>query len=355
MSEQPTSHPSCLYRIINWLSLFYLLLMLAYAICRYGIQDRLWFISLLNTFAIFVFIPLPILLLLALLMRSRRAALYLLPVLLWLAIWFGPRFLPKNTAGPANTSPFRVMTNNVSHFNQSPERITEATFAQNPDVIFFQEVQLGTQKAALAPLDNAYPYQTRQADTMRSGMYDAYNVTYSRFPFVVSKQVDPHMYEMPLIYRNVIEINGQRVALYSIHLLSPGGGGRLPRISGNYFVRYALDFDDTIRNRQVNDLLTFLTTEEYPFIVAGDFNTSDFSMSYAQIAAQLHDSFAEVGVGLGSSWPAARAFAWSELVPPFIRIDYIWHSAGLQAVNAWRGNFTGSDHLPMFADLTLSP
>src|SRR5690349_13955545 len=119
MSEQPPSRPLLFRRIVNWTALLYLLVMLAYAICRYSIQDRLWFVSLLNTFAIFMFAPLPLLLLLALITRSRRATLYLLPVILWFAIWFWPRFLPKNTAATAGVTTFRVMTNNMSHFNQS--------------------------------------------------------------------------------------------------------------------------------------------------------------------------------------------------------------------------------------------
>jgi endonuclease/exonuclease/phosphatase (EEP) superfamily protein YafD len=40
-------------------------------------------------------------------------------------------------------------------------------------------------------------------------------------------------------------------------------------------------------------------------------------------------------------------------VPPLVRIDYIWHSDGLEAVNAWRGEFIGSDHMPMHAVLAL--
>jgi endonuclease/exonuclease/phosphatase (EEP) superfamily protein YafD len=346
-------------RLIGFSALAYLPVMLVYLILRFTVQDRNWFVAELNTFAILLFIPLPILLTLSLLVRSRTGLLLLSPVMLIVAIWIGPRFLPKNPA--AHSPVLRVMSNNISHFNIDPDRVPQIAQSQNPDVIFLQEVLIDEHQSALNALDVAYPYQTRQYDQMRQYMYNAYNITYSRYPFVISEQVDPQISLMPQIYRNVIEVDGQRIALYNIHLLSPGGERRLTRVTrffrltNNYFVRYALSYDDSIRNLQIEALLSFLATEPYPYIVAGDFNTSDFSMTYNRLASAMHDSFAEGGVGLGSSWPAVRALGYPAFIPPIIRIDYIWHSAGLQTVSAWKGDFSGSDHLPMFADFALSP
>ncbi len=351
MTAQPHRRLLIFRRITNVTALAYLLMMILYLVLRLTIQDRHWIISQINSFALLLFIPLPILLLLTLFARSRRALLYLLPTIVLLALWIGPRFLPKNRNTQAVT--FRVMSNNVSHFNIDPDRVSQLALAQSPDIIFLQEVQLSDQEQALKPL--AYPYQTRQQDEMRTGMYSAVNITYSRFPFVSSEKIDPHIPGMPTLYRNVIELRGQRVALYNIHLLSPGGSGRWTNLSNNYFVRYALSFNDAARNSQVDALLAFLATEPYPYIAAGDFNTSDFSMTYNILAAQMHDSFIEAGIGLGSSWPAARALGLPAFIPPIIRIDYIWHSAGLQAIQAWKGDFVGSDHFPMFADLALTP
>ena len=353
MPDQP--HPtSCLQRIINLLALAYLLFIALYLVVRFTIQDGIWIVSLMNTFAPLIFVPLPFLMILALIVRSRRAAFYLVPIIICVLVWFGPRFLPKNNALPANASTLRVMTNNVSHFNVAPEKVPELALSQQPDVIFLQEVQLSDAGQALATLDAAYPYRTSQNDSSRSNLYAAVNITYSRLPFVMSQQIDPHIPEIPLIYRDVIEVDGQRIALYNIHLLSPGGS-RFKRVITNYFVRYVFNFDDTIRNSQIDALLAYLASEPYPYIAAGDFNTSDFSMTYTHLAAQMHDSFSEAAIGLGGSWPAIRLVHVPSFVPPVIRIDYIWHSAGLQTAKAWEGGFVGSDHLPMFADLVVAP
>ncbi len=354
MSLRLRSSP--LKRVVNFSAFIYLSLMLIYFVLRFTVQDRFWLVAELNGFALLLFTPLPVLLVVNLLVRSRVGLLYLSPVMMIAAIWIGPRFLPKNTAQRTSSSPvLRVMSNNISHFNIDPDRVPEVALSQNPDVIILQEVLLDEQQLMFNPLDAAYPYQTLQDDQMRQSMYNATNITYSRFPFVISEQVDPHIPEMLQIYRNVIEFDGQRIALYNIHLLSPSGSSRLTNVSNNYFVQYALGFDDAARNRQIEALLAFLATEPYPYIAAGDFNTSDFSMTYNRLASAMHDSFAEGGIGLGNSCPAARALGFPAFIPPIIRIDYIWHSAGLQTVYAWKGDFTGSDHLPMFAEFVLSP
>ncbi len=347
---------SWLQRLVNALALVYFALMLLYVGNRFIIQDRIWLMSLFNTFSLVVFAPLPVLLLFALLVRSRRSLLLLLPLTLWALVWIGPRFLPKaNAALAAGTPTVRVMTNNISHFNIDPERVPALAESQSPDVIFLQEVQLSTQADTLAVLDAAYPYQTVQADEMRVNMYIAVNITYSRIPFLSSEAVDPQIPGIPVIYRNVIDLGGQPIALYNIHLISPGGGIRFTNRINNYFIRYALAYDDTNRNLQVDALLDYLDTEPLPYIIGGDFNTSDFSMTYNHLAAQMGDSFAEGGVGLGGTWPAARATRLPSFLPPLIRIDYIWRSTGLQTVSAWQGGFSGSDHLPVFAEFALQP
>lgn len=347
---------SWLQRIVNGLVLVYVALMLLYIGNRFIIQDRIWLVSLFNTFSVVVFAPLPVLLLLSLIVRSRRSLLLLLPVTIWALVWLGPRFLPKaNVALAAGTPTLRVMTNNVSHFNIDPELVPALAESQSPDVIFLQEVQLSTQADSFAALNAAYPYQTAQDDEMRVDMYTAVNITYSRTPFLSSEQVDPQIPGIPVIYRNVIDLGGQPVALYNIHLISPGGGIRFTNRFNNYFIRYALAYDDTNRNRQVDALLDYLATEPLPYIIGGDFNTSDFSMTYNRLAAQMGDSFAEGGVGLGGTWPAARATRLPSFLPPLIRIDYLWRSTGLQTVSAWQGDFSGSDHLPVFAEFALQP
>jgi vancomycin resistance protein VanJ len=337
---------------VNVITTLYLILMLVYLLARFVIQDRFWPLSFVNSFAFVLFLPLPFLLFLALLARSRRALLRLLPIILLLIVWFGPRFLPKTVA--SSTAPtLRVMTNNIWRLNPTSEAVTRLVAASNPDVIFLQEVQLSTQQDAITALNTNYPYQTSLTDEIRLGMYTAVNLTFSRYPFVISEKIELDLPGMPFIYRNVIEVNRQRVALYNVHLVAPIGGSSRPQPSDNYIVQAVFGFDDRQRNQQIETLLAHLAAEPYPYIIAGDFNTSDLSMTYNLLASQMRDTFNDAGTGFGGSWPMVEALGWPSFIPPMVRMDYIWHSSGLQTVKAWQGDFTGSDHLPILADLAF--
>jgi endonuclease/exonuclease/phosphatase (EEP) superfamily protein YafD len=352
MTTQPPLRPSFFRRLINLGAGLYLLFDLIYLLLRFTVRDGFWWLGLINSFAYVIFLPLPILLLMALLARSRRAFLSLLPIIVLLLLWFGPRYLPKN-AVITDEPILRVMTNNVWRLNPTPEAVAQLIATAKPDIVFLQEVQLSTQGDALAPLNADYPYQSSLIDEIRIHLYMAANITLSRYPFVTSEKIELNFANMPAIYRDVIEVNGQRIALYNIHLITPfSENPRLP-IGDNYFAKVALGYDDEPRNQQLATLLAYFKTEPYPFIAAGDFNLSDLSMTYASVSGQIHDSFSEAGTGLGYSWPTSRALALPDFLPPLVRMDYIWHSRGLQALSAWQGEFVGSDHLPQFADFAV--
>jgi endonuclease/exonuclease/phosphatase (EEP) superfamily protein YafD len=350
MTEHSPTRPSRFKRFANITAGLYLLSTLVYLLLRFTLQDGLWWLGLVNTFAYVIFLPLPFLLLLALLASSRRAFLSLLPVIFLLLLWFGPRYITKNVA-PDGTI-LRVMTNNVWRLNPTPKAVTDLITIAKPDIVFLQEVQLSTQADALVTLQNDYPYQSSLIDQIRIHLYTAANITLSRYPFVISEKIELNITNMPAIYRDVIEVEGQRIALYNIHLITPfSENPRLP-VGDNYFAKVALGYDDEPRNQQLAALLAYLKTEPYPYIAAGDFNLSDLSMTYGSIGGQMRDSFSEAGSGLGYSWPMAEALALPDILPPLMRMDYIWHSS-LQTLSAWQGTFVGSDHLPQFADFAV--
>ena len=108
-----------------------------------------------------------------------------------------------------------------------------------------------------------------------------------------------------------------------------------------------LRYDERRRNAQIRRFLEYTRAESKPFIVAGDFNTSDASLIYVEVAALVSDAWRAAGVGAGRTWPVAEAIGLPRVVQPLLRIDYIWHSADLRTVAARVGEPIGSDHLPV--------
>lgn len=78
---------------------------------------------------------------------------------------------------------------------------------------------------------------------------------------------------------------------------------------------------------------------------------SDASLIYDEIAARMQDGWREAGNGAGRTWPVAAAIGLPRMIQPFLRIDYIWHSAALRATAAEVGADIGSDHLPVSLSL----
>ncbi len=339
-------------RVVNWLAGGYLMLLLVYLMARISIGDGFWVLSLVNTFAYLLFAPLPVLLGWALLTRSRLAVLRLLPVLLLAILWFAPRFLPRPTAAAAaDGATLQVLTFNVWGNRHDLSSTAEWVRQSGVDIAFLQEISPAYATDGLSELADLYPYQSSQNDPTRWGG----NFTLSKYPIVSSEYVDLGVANAPFPERLVLDVAGQPIAVYNVHLAWPVNKDRPGmEYATSLYMQVALGFDDRLRNAQIDGLLAHLADEPYPYIVAGDFNTSDFSVTYDRIAAQMRDSFRQAGTGLGGSWPVAQARGLPDFLPPLIRIDYIWHSAGIETVAAWQGAPAGSDHLPLFATLRLS-
>ncbi len=84
--------------------------------------------------------------------------------------------------------------------------------------------------------------------------------------------------------------------------------------------------------------------EDLPTIVAGDFNLPVESAIYRRHWADLHNAFSRSGFGTGYS---KQTRFWGS------RIDHILTTADIVTRDAWIAEGIGSDHLPVFADLSL--
>jgi endonuclease/exonuclease/phosphatase family metal-dependent hydrolase len=100
------------------------------------------------------------------------------------------------------------------------------------------------------------------------------------------------------------------------------------------------------RLAQVPVLLGFWKGRPYS-ILLGDLNSEpDYAEMQLIADAGWVDSWAEAGTGDGLTWPA---------VGPFERIDWVWHTPDLRAVDAVVPATTASDHLPLFVSLEVEP
>lgn len=323
----------------------YLLGLVGFLILRQGFGDGWWWLGFLNSFAPIWFMPLIVVVPLLGVLRSGWWRLGASLIVL-AGVWFGAYFMPKTPNVPAGRA-LKVVTFNMWANNQHFDQIEKWLEQNDPDIVLLQEIPDRYAQHGVVSRIGQFPHQFVQNWTWGQ-------LTLSKYPILEQKNIPPP--SGFVFQRTVIDFEGQQVAIYNMHLSMPTqDDARLVISHAPFYVNIALKYYDTTRNQEIAFLLKTLETEPLPYIVAGDFNTSDQSMSYQLLRDKLGDTFREVGVGFGGSWPRPVVDELPAWLPPIIRIDYLFHSSQWQAVSAEVGPYLGSDHLPMIGVLALRP
>jgi endonuclease/exonuclease/phosphatase (EEP) superfamily protein YafD len=311
----------------------YLVSMVAYLIIRLALGASLWWIALLNAFAIYTFFPLVILLPLSALVRQWRPMVRLGLLALLAIIWFGPFFQPTADRKPSGGTVLTVVTFNLrGNKNEDLEAVEAWLRELDADVVALQETPTIYQWDGVASLKDQYPEQET---------YHIDNLLMSKFPFDLND-------DFVGFARVTLDVNGQEVILYPAHLSDPFPNRNVRFGVRGGPLRYLLTYDETRRDQQIDDLLDLVEAETLPYIVAGDLNMSQHSIIYSSLAVEMTDTFRATGVGLGATWP-------TDAFGPMLRLDYIWVSDAFYALSTERGPNLGSDHLPVVGEVELLP
>lgn len=246
------------------------------------------------------------------------AAVALLPTL---------RGMLPTRAGPPVGDTLRVVSVNLYANNRAPAQLISELLASNADVILTQEYTPAWQ-AHLAPRLTASGYahavETPQEDCFGAALF-------SRRPFVeVARSNVPLGPAGNAQLRAVVELAGQHIALYNVHLLPPAN----------------LEYVRTNR-AEFCDLEEVLRNETLPAIVCGDFNfTQDSAQADRLRAAGFRDALDHAGRGPRWTWPVSGPLRYV----PGLRLDHVY-LRGLHATDARTGVGHGSDHRPVIADV----
>jgi endonuclease/exonuclease/phosphatase (EEP) superfamily protein YafD len=332
--------------LLSWVTGAYALGLLLFVLLRLIFGDSLWWLAFFGNFTPFYFGALILLLPLAIIARARRSALLMLPLLLLGLLMFAPPYLPKAQAQPVPAADsFRLISFNVWGDTPDMSRIEDWLNTQQADAVVTVELPPAWTNGVPA-LKATYPQQITHG---AQGIYWGSTVL-SPHPIISSEVFN--LGEIPQ-QRIVIELGGQQIAIYAIHLYLPVGDTPHIPLKTNFLSGAFFSYDGAKREAQIHTLLDRLKDEPLPYVVAGDFNLSDQAAAYRDLAAVMGDSFREAGRGLGLSWPSVQAYGVPAILPPLVRIDYIWHSDRLRALQAQEGPFLGSDHRPLAATLAL--
>lgn len=233
-----------------------------------------------------------------------------------------------------STFDLRVMTANLGAGIAPDEDVRQAIKHERPDIVAMQELTAKQGERLRKELAESYPYVVLHGDSHEG------RGVFSRFP-IAHHHVVQFAEDRPDI-RVVVDVCG--IALTVIV-----GHPRPQRITpkGLAFRRASL--------RQMLRLGR-AAIDQGNTILLGDLNMTPRHPGYQRISQLgIIDAFSEAGSGPGYTFPAIIRTGKTYLrIRPVVRFDYIWVTPDIGIQASYVGNATGSDHLPVVADITIT-
>jgi len=315
-------------------------LILLYFLLRLIKKPHFWIVDAANLVLPWLLLISVPLLILALVKRSRRHILSTGAIFAVFIVLYGGLFLPPapksgSCAAPyADCQPVAVMTMNSGSGLADPDSLAAALRDSGADLIGLQELSPEQADRLETDLAGDYPYQVLYPLGFGGrGLISRYPIT-GHYLFYPKKEYFPYLIA-------TVDIDGTPLTVIVYHI-KPAVflvQGLKTRLSAEW---------------PLDKALIGTAQSLAPTVILGDFNTVDQSDKYRQLRqAGLIDAFREAGRGFGLTFPA-RADGWRSLPDlPLLRIDYIWVTGDIDVSRAWVGDRTGSDHLPVQAELMI--
>ena len=294
--------------------IFFVLLCLALAgllVFHQQIPDVLGLGLVVDNLAPWAGLGIPVLFLIALVVRGRASFIGLLvPVVVW-AVLFGPNFIPATQRAPQ--AALKVATQNV-HESAGVEAAKELADA-GAEVITLQEIGEGQEDQISEELAKSHPYKYMVSTV---GVWSAYPLE------------NPEPLDLGLGWNRALRVDvntGQStVRLYSVHAASARPTGH----------------DE--RDMMLASLANFVSKDQSARIVAaGDFNATSTDRHFAPIAKAMDEAkYSKWGLAL--TWPRSPF--------PMLGIDHVM-LRGVDSAGLERLEIGDSDHYALQATVDL--
>jgi vancomycin resistance protein VanJ len=315
-------------------------LILLYFLLRLIKKPRFWLVDAANLVLPWLLLVSVPLLILALVKRSWRHVLSTGAITTAFVVLYGGLFLPPtpksgNCGEPyADCQPVAVMTVNSGSGLADPDSLVTVLRDSGADLIGLQELSIEQADRLETDLAGDYPYQVLYPLGFGGrGLISRYPIT-GHHLFYPKKEYLPYLIA-------TVDVNSTPLTVIVYH------------IKPAVFLVQGLT-TQLLPEWPTDEALVGTAQSLAPTVILGDFNTVDQSSKYRQLKqAGFADAFREAGWGFGLTFPS-RADGWRRLPDfPLLRIDYIWVTGDIGVSRAWVGERTGSDHLPVQAELFI--
>ncbi len=272
-----------------------------------------------------VFLPLT---LIAVILGKRLLGTVLSLVFILAFYPYAPLFLPVHSNLPTTEKGIRILSFNIWRHNANYEAVVAVIKQYRPDIAILQEVSpeaIGIIRSTGATIyGDGYPPKILYSENLQRAVISRYDVAPANSLPNNKRLVQDVLVQTPYT----------RIIIWNIKASTPLRDRSTQLSEAEFLVRHS---------RNLN----------LPLIVAGDFNATEQSASYDTLNRYLQDAFHRAGWGFGFTFPS-RVRRRIGVFGPLARIDHIFLSAHFSVHKAKTPKiFTGSDHLPVFAEISL--
>ena len=294
-------------KILLFLSLLYPALLLVINLINLLLPRQSGVMGLSEVFAPFLFLPLLLLVPLLFVRGFNLLRIALACCLVVGALRYMP---PLNFTPPPETAAVELdlMTWNI-HAENDPQNVIAYLQKKPASVVVLQETS-GEWLADDDTLKKIYPYQLRAMQGAPGGL-----VLLSSYPIINYNPWDSRKVAWDpgaLLWAELEIAPGKTAIVATAH----------PNAPDTADCKWPLCFEPGSRNEEINQIfgrVNEVLAQKKPFILAGDFNTTQWEPSYQKLTANLQDTYLKAGLGWGATWrPLELADKF-----PVLRIDYI--------------------------------
>ncbi|MGO4297687.1 endonuclease/exonuclease/phosphatase family protein [Glutamicibacter sp. MCAF14] len=275
------------------------------------IPDVLGLGLIIDNLAPWMGVGIPVLFLMALVVRGRISFISLLvPIVVW-AVLFGPAFIPS--AQPVPEASLRLATQNV-HESAGAQAARELA-DHGAQVIALQEIGEDQEPEISAELAKSHPYRYMVSTV---GVWSAYPLK------------NPEPLDLGLGWDRALRVDVATeqgdIRVYAVHAASA-------RPTGHHE-----------RDKMLASLGDYFANDDSPRIIAaGDFNATSTDRHFAPVADQLEEAHY-------SDW--GLALTWPRTLFPMLGIDHVM-LRGVQSAGMERLEVADSDHYALAATIDL--
>jgi len=230
-------------------------------------------------------------------------------------------YLPRNSEGNGPEQ-LKLLHANVLSNNDKYQRLVDLIDAEDPDIVFLQEIT-DDWVSGLTTLQKNYPFSYTVAQPGNFGI-----AVYSKTRFDSVGHVDSPPLGNPTIIATAT-VGKEKLTLISSHPTIPLGKEQ-----------------SSARNQQFDSILDQAKAADGKVLLLGDFNATMWDPHFKRLLKSAGLSNARQGFGILPTWPTYLPFA-------MIPIDHFLVPEGVDVTDLKTGKSIGSDHLPLIVTLSL--